>query len=94
MLSINEAKVAELLKTSNKGFVVSSSDLPIASENYKPAYPATSEASGTAYSAPVLITAETRDTLMSARRKIEESGIPLKKADALTREIDEMRGRR
>lgn len=95
-LSINEAKVAELLK-SNKGCEgFTSSVLPMAvetpmgSQNYNPAYPATSAV----FSTPVLVTPETRDHMMSLRRQIEESGIPLKSAEQLTREIDEMRGRR
>jgi hypothetical protein len=89
-LSINEAKVAELLK-SNKGYEGFTSDvLPMAIENCNPAYPATSAV----YTAPVLVTAETRERLLSARRQIEESGVPLKSAEDLTREIDEMRGRR
>jgi hypothetical protein len=94
LLSINEAKVAELLKSSNKGYEVFTSDLPTAVENYRPGYPATSEASGTVYTAPLLVTAETKERLMSARRQIEESSVPLKSAEELTREIDEMRGRR
>lgn len=89
-LSINEAKVAELLK-SNKGYEGFTSDvLPMAIKNCNPAYPATSAV----YTAPVLVTAGTRERLMSARRQIEESGAPLKSAEDLTREIDEMRGRR
>jgi hypothetical protein len=91
LLSINEAKVAELLKSSNKGYEVFTSDLPTAVENYRPGYPATSE---TVYTAPLLVTAETKERLMSARRQIEESSVPLKSAEELTREIDEMRGRR
>jgi hypothetical protein len=92
LLSINEEKVAELLKSSNKGYEVS--DVPMVVENCNPAYPITSEVSGTVYTAPVLVTAETRERLMSVRRQIEESGVPLKSAEDLTREIDEMRGRR
>jgi hypothetical protein len=88
-LSINEAKVAELLK-SNKGYEGFTSDvLPVAIENCNPVYSA-----GPVYIAPVLVTAETRERLMSVRRQIEESGVPLKSAAELTREIDEMRGRR
>jgi len=89
-LSINEAKIAELLK-SNKGYEGFTSDvLPMAIENCNPVYPVTSAV----YTAPVLVTAETKERLLSARRQIEESGVPLKSAEDLTREIDEMRGRR
>jgi hypothetical protein len=49
--------------------------------------------SGTIYAAPLLVTAETKERLIEAHRKIEESGVPLKSAKDLTKEIDEMRGR-
>jgi hypothetical protein len=89
-LSINEEKVAELLKSS-KGYEGFTSDvLPTAIENCNPVYPVTSAT----YTPAVLVTAETRERFMTARRQIEESGVPLKGADELTREIDEMRGRR
>lgn len=92
LLSINEAKVAELLESSSKGYTVLG--VPPVIENSNPAYPVASEVSGTVYTAPVLVTAETRERLMSVRRQIEESGVPLKSAEELTKEIDEMRGRR
>jgi hypothetical protein len=92
-IDVNEDKVAELLKSSGNGYVVSTSDVPMV-ENCGPVYPSTSEVSGAVYSAPVLVTAGTRERLMSARRQIEESGAPLKSAEELAREIDEMRGRR
>jgi len=94
LLSINKEKVAELLETSNNGYAVFTSGVPTLIENYKPAYPTISAASGTVYAPPVLVTAETREHLMSVRRQIEESGVPLKSAEELTREIDEMRGGR
>jgi hypothetical protein len=90
-LSINEAKVAELLEASNRGYTVE--NVPI-TENFSPAFPTASEVSGVVYTAPVLVTAETKERLLAARRQIEESGVPLKSAEELTREIDEMRGRR
>jgi len=94
LLSINEGKIAELLKSSEKGYAVFASDLPVATENYKSVYPATTEVSGVVYASPLRITEETREHLIAARRKIEESGVPLKSPEVLTREIDEMRGRR
>jgi hypothetical protein len=90
-LSINKAKVAELLESSNKGYTVE--NVPIVVENCTPVYPVASEISGTVYTAPVLITAEIRDRLMSVRRQIEESGVPLKGVEELRKEIDAMRGR-
>lgn len=92
LLSINEDKVAELLKSSNKGYTVS--DVPLVIENSTAPYPLTSEVSGTVYTAPMLVTAETKEWLLAARRRIEESGVPLKGIKELAQEIDEMRGRR
>jgi hypothetical protein len=93
LLSINESKVAEMLKSSPGGYTVFASDVPLV-ENLQPAYTATSEVHGAIYAAPVLVTPETREHLMAVRRQIEESGVPLKSAADLTKEIDEMRGRR
>ncbi|MBZ5509660.1 MAG: hypothetical protein LAN70_00670 [Acidobacteriia bacterium] len=95
LLLINEKKVAKLLKSSSGGYAVfTADDVPTVIENYnyRPMYPATSEASGTIYTAPAVAT-ETREHLASVRRKIEESGAPLKSFDELEKEIDEMRGR-
>ena len=94
LLSIDETKVAELLNSSNKGYAVSTSSVPAAIENSGPAYFTTSGTSGIVYTAPPLVTAETRSRLMSARRRIEESGVRLKHPEDLAQEIGEMRGRR
>ena len=95
LLSINEAKVAELLQSTDKPYAAVSIETPVASENYsRPAYPMTNPASGTVYAAPLLVTEETKERLMSIRRQIEGSGVILKGAAELSREIDEMRGRR
>ncbi len=90
-INVNEDKVAELLKSRSAGYVVSTS-VPVV-KNCDPVYPSTSGVSGAVYTAPVLVTAETRERFIAVRRQIEESGIPLKSAGELTREIDEMRGR-
>ena len=98
LLSINEAKVAELLKSSSNGYNGYTVELvqPVIENNMmvekpNPKYPDVSES---VYTAPALVTAETRERLLAARRQIEESGVPLKSAEELLREIDEMRGRR
>jgi hypothetical protein len=91
LLSINEAKVAELLESSSRGYAVG--NVPI-TENFRHEYRIAYEVSGAVYTAPVLATAMTRERLLAARRQIEESGVPLKGAEELAREIDEMRGRR
>ena len=86
--SINESKVQELLKSARRDYVVS--DMVVESSetnNYAPAY----IVSGTTYAAPILVTAESKERLMTLRRHIEESGTPLKGADELSKEIDEMR---
>jgi hypothetical protein len=89
--SINEAKVKELT-TSNKNvpfYEVS----PAATvegldvKNYGPYY----TVSGTSYAAPMLVTPESREHLMTLRRNIEESGVPLKSVEDLSKDIDEMR---
>lgn len=54
-------------------------------------YPPPYAVSGASYAAPVLVTAESRERLVALRRKIEESGSPLRSADELAREIAEMR---
>ena len=91
-LSIDETKVTELMKSTNKGYIVSTSSIPLAIENSRP-YFTTSGISGIVYAAPVLVTAESRNHILSARRRIEESGGPLKSAETLAREIEEMRSR-
>jgi len=53
LLSINESKIAELLKSSEPGYTVFTSGVPVAIENCQPMYPTTSVASGTAYFFPV-----------------------------------------
>jgi hypothetical protein len=94
LLSIDEAEVAKLLQSNNKPFAtIFTSDVPTASENYSPAYTATCEVSGTVYAAPLLVTPETKAQFTALRRQIEDSGVPLKGSEELTKEIDEMRGR-
>ncbi|HEV2350533.1 MAG TPA: hypothetical protein VG028_11885 [Terriglobia bacterium] len=88
--SINESKVEELLKSSNKGYEVSTSSVGAKVENIVPLSPY-GAVSGTIYAAPILVTVETKEHLMDLRRKIEESGAPLKDADDLTLEIGKMR---
>jgi len=48
-LSINEAKVAELIESSNRGYTVNSLEMPVAIEN-RQVEPITVEVSGVAYS--------------------------------------------
>ena len=94
LLSINESKVAELLKSSDKRYEVSG--MPVSVENLTTVttYPMMTVVSGAIYSTPLLITEDTRVRLMELRGKIEKSGMPLENPEQLNREIDEMRGRR
>jgi hypothetical protein len=86
--SINESKVEELLKSASKGYEVSGGMAEGSeTQNYAPCY----TVSWTDYAAPILVTPESREHLMALRRKIEESGVPLKSADDLTAEISRMR---
>lgn len=94
LLSINEDKVAELLKSSGRGYSVYISDVPSVRIEEKSAYPMNYAASGVIYTASQLITAEAREGILEARLRIEESGVPLKDVDELTREVNEMRRKR
>jgi hypothetical protein len=95
LLSINEAEIAKLLQSNDKPYAtVFTSGVPTASENYSAAYAPTCEVSGTVYAAPLFVTAETKEQFTALRRQIEDSGVPLKGAEELSKEIDEMRGRR
>jgi hypothetical protein len=86
--SIDDSKVDELLKSSKKTYEVSTSSVGLGTENYSPAYYA---ASGVTYTTSGLVTEESREHLMTLRRNIEESGVPLKNAADLSGEIKEMR---
>lgn len=92
LLTIDEAKVRESLAASGKpSYVVTPSHLAIAE---LPSAPTPSSfVGGTMMFGEPRASAETREYVISLRRKIEESGVPLKSADELSREIDEMRGK-
>jgi len=91
LLSINEDKLVELLKTSSPGYSVSTSDLPVAAVEESQAYPMNYSASGATYGAPQMVTPEARENLLAARHRIEASGVKLKSAEELAEEINEMR---
>lgn len=93
LLSIDEKKAKELLNSSDKGYVVSTSRVPLVTENNPSAYFTTCGISGIIYDAPRGVTAETRERLMSARSRIERSGASLKTPEELTEEIGKMRSR-
>lgn len=93
LLSINEAKVAELLNSTDKLYAIES--VPMNPENFmdRPTYPATTEVYGVVFNPALLVTPEASERIMEARRAIEISEVPLKGIEVLNREIDEMRHR-
>lgn len=88
LLSIE--KIDELLRSSRLSYEVRS--FSIAPVDMRPVGLESSEVGGTMFGLPVF-TSDTREHLLSLRRKIVESGVPLKSPDELDQEIDEIRGR-
>ena len=81
--AIDANKVEELLASTPLGYEVSPiSSVTVTIDNYAPLYP--DLAGGT-------MAIGTREHLLTLRRRIEESGIPLISADGLDSEIREMR---
>jgi len=93
LLSINETKVAEMLKSSSGAYAVNSLEVPMTIESTQPQI-ASMEVSGIVYAAPALMTTEIKERLIEARHEIELSGVPLQSAEDLTKEIDDIRSRR
>ncbi len=92
LLTIDEAKVREFLATVGQpSYVVTPSNLVMAELPSPPA--PSSSVGGTMMFGEPRVTAEAREYVTSVRRKIEESGVPLKSTEELTSEIDEMRGK-
>ena len=94
LFSISEKKVAAVLKASPVPYPVFTSEVPaVRIENFQPTHSLGYAVTGVVYASPAMVTAEARSRVGLARRRIEESGVPLKTADELTREINVMRGR-
>ena len=92
LLTIDEAKVRESLASCDKpSYVVKASHL-VTAESLPVPTPSLS-VGGTGMFGMPRADASAREYILSLRRKIEESGIRLKTADELNKEIDEMRGR-
>jgi hypothetical protein len=90
-LTIDESRVKECLETSNHPLYVVRAlnlDAEIPRQPIPPSWVGGTTAFGT-----LRATADDRDHIMLLRRKIEESGAPLKSANELSKEIDEMRGK-
>lgn len=91
LLAIDEAKVKESLAMADMpSYVVTASHLGIT--QLPPVPPPPSSIGGTMFGMP-RVSPGTREYVMSLRRKIEESGVPLKTADELDKEVGDMRGR-
>ena len=90
-LSIDEEKLEELVRTTPKSYTVTSSNLaPVTLDEPIRTEPVVS---GTTYSAPVRLSPEAREYMLSLRRKIEESGKPLKTVAELDALIEEVKGK-
>ena len=90
-LSISEKRVEELLASSVPGYAVTPS--LISQMSFGDSLPAGAESiavSGTMFRLPAFTT-ETREYLLSLRRKIVESQIPLKTGEELDRDIEEIK---
>ena len=89
---VDDAKVAELLSSSNPGYTVSITPIAPTTENFRSYYDSMG-VSGTVVVDRATTSKEARGHLMALREKIEKSGAPLQSAAALTRDIEETRGR-
>ncbi len=93
---IDENKIEELLKSADQRYTVTVAPggavVETRAENHRSYYDYEG-ISGTVAAVPLSLSEETRDQLMTIRRRIEESGAPLKSANVLAREIERMRRR-
>jgi hypothetical protein len=92
LLTIDAAKVRESLANARKPSYVATASHLVAVEP-PPVPPPLSTVGGTTMFGATRSDKDMRDLVMSVRRRIEESGVPLKSASELDKEIDEMRGR-
>jgi hypothetical protein len=91
LLAIDEDKVDELLRASGQRYAISIAGLEPMIENSVPYYQNMS-ASGIVFGERSAMLPKSREHLMEIRSRIVTSGEPLKSADELAREIEEMRG--
>jgi hypothetical protein len=90
LLTIDESKIAELMRAARPGYVAIASNLPSITV---PEIGIPSIAISGTPSPAVSFGVDAREYLASLRRKIVESGVELKSPEELDKEIDEMRGR-
>ena len=93
LFAIDENKVEELLASTEQRYTVTVDPGGAALDDLGPSKYGSMSLSGTVAVVSNSATEDARKHLMALRRKIEESGAPLKSVDALTAEIDEMRSR-
>jgi hypothetical protein len=98
LFAIDESKVEELRRSSEPQYTVTVAPggVPVAltSENYATSCYSTMEIAGTVPPPPNAALKDTaRENLMAIRKKIEESGEPLKSVEVLTAEIARRRSR-
>jgi len=83
-LSISNTKIEELLTSPYEG-------TPSFDDAGNQSMWSRTSVGGVVYATPILVTTDTKEHLMSHRRKIESAGIPLISGDELDSELREMR---
>jgi hypothetical protein len=93
LLTIDEEKIRECMESARKPeYVVTASHV---SSVGRPDAPMPSfEVAGTAISLGSRLERRAKEHIVALRREIEESGVPLKTANELDSDIDEMKGRK
>lgn len=92
LLSIDETRIKESLKNAARpAYVATASHLVVTEVSDAPPPHPSFIGGTTMFGVPQ--TGIAREYLLSLRREIERSGVPLKAIDELDAEIDEMRGR-
>lgn len=97
LFAIDERKVEELRKSSEPRYTVTvapgGTPVALTAENYAPSCYDSIEISSTITFAPIPSTSDARQHLMEIRKRIEESGEPLKSVNELAAEIEARRSR-
>ncbi len=89
--TINNAKVEELQAAGHEDYVTQPSVADVTVANLASYYLSYDGVGGTTFGSSGLVTPDTRERLLSLRRRIEGAGIPLLNAEELDAEIREMR---
>jgi hypothetical protein len=89
--TINNAKLEELQAAGHEDYGTQPSVADAAVANLASYYMSYDGVGGTTYGPSALVTPDTREHLLTLRRRIEGAGIPLMNAEELDSEIREMR---